>query len=457
MPRATARKQSRQPQLRKVPKVVFASEVRPAKSYQASKTHYLNYEAKGHCDLPHVVKFSGGRSSGMLLFSLAKSKVLKPERGDVVVFNNTSAEHPETYKFAKKCKEVIEGEYGIPFIWVEFQTFEDAKNGEWVRAPSYRMVKPVPKSEDEPDGYQWRGEAFEEMLSWAGFVPNQFRRTCTKNLKLQTTRAFLKDWLACKEKIDRLGHYGEESRMSDNDAHMHHRKHQGQVPIEVFLEKKRFVRSRPISRPEQYFKDFSCFKEPIENPVLAGKQFGNNAFFGRGGVEYIAFIGLRFDEMRRVVKVRRRNSGGPESDGYAGEHVYMPLEGMGVTREDVEDFWDSQDWDLGLPRNTELSNCVYCFLKGAGNLERIHQQMNSADDSLKNSPCDIGWWRRMEALYGRDLEREGRPIRGDVKDNFIGFFGTSSGFSYKVLDTYSQTGGDISGFSKTVLPCDCTD
>ncbi|WP_423907540.1 hypothetical protein [Candidatus Spongiihabitans sp.] len=38
---------------------------------------------------PHIVKFSGGRSSGMMLMELLKQETLKPERGDVIVFNNT--------------------------------------------------------------------------------------------------------------------------------------------------------------------------------------------------------------------------------------------------------------------------------------------------------------------------------------------------------------------------------
>ena len=67
----------------------------------------------------------------MLLFTLLENGLLSAERGDVVVFNNTSCEHPETYRFAATCKEIVEQRYGIPFFWVEFQTYEDARRGEW--------------------------------------------------------------------------------------------------------------------------------------------------------------------------------------------------------------------------------------------------------------------------------------------------------------------------------------
>lgn len=66
------------------------------------------YESLNHEDLPHVVKFSGGRTSGMMLFVLLESGLLKAERGDVVLFNNTSAEHPQTYDFVRRCKQVVE-------------------------------------------------------------------------------------------------------------------------------------------------------------------------------------------------------------------------------------------------------------------------------------------------------------------------------------------------------------
>ena len=63
--------------------------------------HYVfHYDSKAHKDLPHVVKFSGGRSSGMLLFTLLEAGLLNAQRGDVVIFNNTSAEHPATYEFS---------------------------------------------------------------------------------------------------------------------------------------------------------------------------------------------------------------------------------------------------------------------------------------------------------------------------------------------------------------------
>ncbi len=76
-----------------VPRLEIFGKARPVSSPDSA--HPFHYEYPGHEELPHVVKFSGGQTSGMLLFVLLEAGILRPERGDVVIFNNTSAEHPE--------------------------------------------------------------------------------------------------------------------------------------------------------------------------------------------------------------------------------------------------------------------------------------------------------------------------------------------------------------------------
>ena len=181
--------------LQGIPKLEISRELADKGSYDPHRTFFFRYRAKEHIDLPHVVKFSGGRSSGLLMFTLLENGFLKRERGDVVVFNNTSCEHPETYRFVAECKKRVE-EYGIPFFMIQFQTFEDARQGEWKRLASYRMVNEKPFSEENPSGFQWKGEVFEETLSNKSYLPNQFSRVCTQSLKIETTRQFLRDWFA---------------------------------------------------------------------------------------------------------------------------------------------------------------------------------------------------------------------------------------------------------------------
>ena len=141
----------------------------------------------------------------------------------------------------------------------------------------------------------------------------------------------------------------------------------------------------------------------------------------------------------------------------------MPLADMNVSKEDVNMFWDRQGWDLVLPRENNLSNCVFCFLKGVSKLRNIHREMNQAKGgngppgygSLRETPCDLDWWTRMEKLYGRDLVAEGREIRADVPNDILGFFGANGGFSYDLLSKSDNTVLDKS--SEELLPCDCTE
>ena len=422
----------------------------------------FSYDAAAHEELPHVVKFSGGRTSGMLLLMLLENGMLRADRRDVVVFNNTSAEHPETYRFVAKCKELVEKRYGMPFFWVEFQTYEDARRGEWTRLPTYRMAKPVPWSKDEPNGYHWRGEAFEEMLSWAGYVPNQNQRICTKNLKLETTKLFLRDWFLGEEGNSRLGHYGDGGRLDDDEMYRRHKKHRGATPRYIFLQKKAYVRSRPVFRPEQAFADYSPAAPTSRSAAQRDGAGGNGAPAGEGGADYISFVGLRADEPRRVARVRQRNFDDPGSSGGSDEYVYMPLASLDLTGEDVNSFWSAQSWDLNLPGEAGLSNCVYCFLKGAGGLQKVHNELRDrsvlpADPALAYTPCDIRWWIQMESLYGRNIILEEREMRNKSQKGVIGFFGLNSGFSYELVANASRDRGDLSGFSDTVLPCDCTD
>ena len=443
-----------------MPKLAVARRHQVAERDEGPVSNILRYRAKAHRELPHVVKFSGGRSSGMLLFSLLENRLLDPDRGDVIVFNNTASEHPGTYRFARDCKEASK-RYGVPFFWVEFQTYEDSRNGEWTRLPSYRLVNDEPKSVDNPDGFHWRGEVFEELLSWSGYVPNQFSRICTKNMKLEVTRRFLKDWLAGKDSIPRLGHFGKRSRMDLDAMYQRHLRSQGAVPRSIFEQKRSYALSRPHSRPEQKYIDFSSAWKRFRNRTLEGRIFGNQASFGKDGVEYVAFVGLRGDEQIRVERVQARNAG-PGSAGYEGEHVYMLLADMGVTRDHVNAFWEEQQWDLSLPKEGSLSNCVYCFLKGAANLRTVRNRMEEdkyVDEqgfgSLLDTPSDVAWWIRMEQKYARDLKAEDREITGNPASTTIGFFGNKTNFSYRLLAGADES--ELANYSTALLPCDCTE
>ena len=446
--------------LKDMPRLVLPGQ-KSRRSGNNNRSHIFRYRSKHHKKFPHVVKFSGGCSSGLMLFLLLESGILKAERGDVIVFNNTGAEHPSTYQFASQCKKLAESQYDIPFFWVEHQTYEDVRKGEWTRLPSYRLINTKPWSQDNPEGYRYKGEPFEELLSWSGYVPNQFRRTCTRALKLECTRMFLRNWFAGKEEIPRQGHSYEESQIDDDLLYRRHKRNGGGTPRKIFFDKKNFVLSRSTYRPRQRYCDFSRKRLLLDNPIVTGNSYGGQAEFGKGKVEYIAFIGLRGDEPFRVERVARRAENGKESQGYEGEHVYMPLDKMKITTEDVKAFWKKHRTILGLQSDRAnlidhnyLSNCVYCFLKGSANLSQIHEKLQNLSVDLYDTPSDIRWWERLEQRYGRDLIREDRISKSTPPGvEFIGFFG-SKRLRYQEIATKGACAftGD-----NQMLPCDCTD
>ncbi|MCY3851479.1 MAG: phosphoadenosine phosphosulfate reductase family protein [Acidimicrobiaceae bacterium] len=166
----------------------------------------LVYRHPSHAALPHVVSFSGGRSSAALLFMAAEEGLLDASRGDLVLFANTSAEHPGTYEFAAECKRRIESDFGLPFFWFEFTTVEDAWRGEYWRKLSYRLVQPVPIEQDA-DGYRSSGELFEDLVNLQGMLPNVHSRTCTAKLKLYPSHLLLGEWLGGTDGPAHAGHY----------------------------------------------------------------------------------------------------------------------------------------------------------------------------------------------------------------------------------------------------------
>jgi len=395
-----------------------------------------------HSKIPHVIKFSGGRSSGALLFSLLKNGLLKASRGDVIVFNNTSAEHSKTYDFVMECKKRCEEEFNIPFFLTEFQTYEDCKNGIYDRFGTYKLVNNEPYSQDNPHGYHHKGEVFEELLSWQGYLPSLMSgRTCTKKMKMDVTYEFLKDWFSYTETIPRLGHYGSDSRIDKDALYEKHKKMGGKVPQLIYREKKKYCLSRPLVREEQNFKDYT--EVNTENKSI---------FIKTKTVEFCSFIGFRADEPLRLEKMKNRiDSKHNENITVAylrdnNEHIYAPLVEFNINQKEIKDYWDSQEWDLGLPYDGSLGNCVYCFMKGGNKLSKID------NNTSENTPENIDWWINIEKKYQRDLIAEKREIRTDVENPFINFFGVNGKISYEIIKN-----GNNQEYLDESLPCHCTD
>ncbi len=394
----------------------------------------------------------------MMLLKMLEAKQLSAKRGDVILFNNTSAEHPETYKFVIECKKYAETKYRIPFFIIEFQTYEDAWIGRWRRAITYRMAKPYPFTNFKNKrsfGYRHKGEVFEEFVSWNGQLPNRFTRTCTEYLKLRTSANFLEDWfgradlMSKKSSIHgqkrtirtidanpRLGHFHDESRMPQPESY-------GLRANKVIFHLK-----QSTIRESQKYQDYTSAPLcEIDNEIVKSCVFDQKARLrGDGALQYISLVGLRADEPVRVARSLARNgltdSNGRISDG---EIVYTPLFDLGIDKNAVLEFWKTQPFRLEIPYETNLSNCVFCFMKGAKTIRKLAGKGRNKDD-----PASIQWWADFEEKYSNSASSK----KHQGEKTVFGFFGANS-LTYKnIMD------GEISKKKESessFLPCECTD
>lgn len=408
----------------------------------------LRYRMPGYDTLPHVVKFSGGRSSAALAFELAEQGALDPKRGDVILFANTSAEHPGTYEFTAECKRRLEHDYGLPFLWFEFCTVERAVRGKYARGLSYRLVRPVPV-EDDPDGYRSKGEVFEEMLSYQGMLPNPHSRSCTAKMKLYPSHLLLAEWLGTSEGPAHDGHYADKCYVTPDQALKLYKKNRGQASPASYLKRVQFMTDRPPSRSAQRWQDFT----EARIPTRKWSEGRPAMLWGPRAAQFVTLLGLRADEERRVNRILSRSLFAEGAGGVKcsvrtqppGEHPCFPLYDSGLFAEDVDEFWRQQDFDLAIPEHT--GNCVFCFMKGATMLNALARQAD--EQRIADAPSDVGWWTSIERRYRREM-----PARHGSGVSRFGFLGVKG-------PTFAQIAAGNAPkktrFSSATLACDCTD
>jgi 3'-phosphoadenosine 5'-phosphosulfate sulfotransferase (PAPS reductase)/FAD synthetase len=143
------------------------------------------------------------------------------------------------------------------------------------------------------------------------------------------------------------------------------------------------------------------------------------------------FVGIRADEMRRVVKIRSNI----EAEGMERQ---LPLADAGITVRDVNDFWDKQNFNLNLTTfngRTLAGNCDLCYLKPASQILSL----------IKEKPKRAAWWIKMESL---DLEKKSN---GD-KQSF-----SRDRPSYAQMLKFSESQGDLFDPTEEAISCFCGD
>jgi 3'-phosphoadenosine 5'-phosphosulfate sulfotransferase (PAPS reductase)/FAD synthetase len=139
-------------------------------------------------------------------------------------------------------------------------------------------------------------------------------------------------------------------------------------------------------------------------------------FKSLGMDEFDTMVGIRADEPKRIVKMR--------------DTKLMPLAQAGVAQSDVQAFWKSHDFDLGLSfRNgvTADGNCDLCFMKP------MHQVLSM----VAEKPEKAIWWATQEKLIGGRFSKD-RP-------------------TYKQMINYTKDQIDMFNPNEEAIACFCGD
>ena len=173
------------------------------------------------------------------------------------------------------------------------------------------------------------------------------------------------------------------------------------VPI-VWLEYEpksfRAVAFETASRHGEPFELLIKTKSYLPNPIARFcteelKVKTINRYLASCGIEASTMVGIRADEPRRISKLRERG-------------LLIPLVDAGITQNDVQTFWKSQPFDLGLPFRdgvTPLGNCDLCFLKGPQQIMGL----------IKDNPDRAMWWAKQEEAINATF-RSDRPSYGQM-------------------------------------------
>ncbi len=117
-------------------------------------------------DLPLLIAFSGGRTSGLMLRRYLDFYGGKLPDGSHAIFCNTGKERPETLDFVHE----IERRWAVPIIWLEYRHVEGRH--------AYVIVDYSTASRD--------GRPFDDVVRVRSMLPNRVARYCTAELKVKT-------------------------------------------------------------------------------------------------------------------------------------------------------------------------------------------------------------------------------------------------------------------------------
>lgn len=149
---------------------------------------------------PACINFSGGRTSGKMLYEILNEHDGQLPPDVYVCFENTGEESEPTYKFILQCSHY----WNVPVIWLEYEdTFnvEDYRKKDGTLSERRLRGLSVPKVVTYETAAR-KGEPFDKMLRYFAeyrrvvkglppVLPNAAQRMCTSYLKIKTNRNYM--------------------------------------------------------------------------------------------------------------------------------------------------------------------------------------------------------------------------------------------------------------------------
>ena len=136
-------------------------------------------------DEPAVISFSGGRSSGYMLYHILEAHDFKLPPYVKVIFANTGKEMPQTLDFVRDCEK----NWGVEIVWLEYTGKKAFKEVTY-------------------DTANREGEPFAQLITDRNYLPNMMARFCTSELKVLTINRYMD----CDDFLTVVGIRGEEQR-----------------------------------------------------------------------------------------------------------------------------------------------------------------------------------------------------------------------------------------------------
>jgi len=146
---------------------------------------------------PALISFSGGRTSGFMLWNILQAYNGKLPEDIWVAFANTGKEAPETLDFINEVSE----KWGVHINWLELSVHEERPI--WrTRQVNYKIASR-------------NGEPFDMLIKKRSFLPNSVMRFCTSELKINVMKRMM-ELMGYKEWFNVVGlRYDEPRRVAN--------------------------------------------------------------------------------------------------------------------------------------------------------------------------------------------------------------------------------------------------